>query len=155
MTSKGSNPKSSSCCLEEPNPKAACQSVEEDTGIVSDVKRLCGSGAVGQSFEVCGELGNGGSPLGMGLGCRKLSEKSDCDSVTAPSKGDRALWLDELMGMTGLGFVKPGGGEGVSLFVICWELSPFPILRESEGLSIGLCSAVTLFLFLSTVPVDN
>jgi len=82
------------------------------------VKRLCGSGAVGQSFEVCGELGNGGSPLGMGLGCRKLSEKSDCDSVTAPSKGDRALWLDELMGMTGLGFVKPGGGEGVSLFVI-------------------------------------
>lgn len=82
------------------------------------MKRLCGSGAVGQSFEVCGELGNGGSPLGMGLGCRKLSEKSDCDSVTAPSKGDRALWLDELMGMTGLGFVKPGGGEGVSLFVI-------------------------------------
>lgn len=91
VMSKGSNPKSSSCCLEEPNPKAACQSVEEDTGIVSDVKRLCGSGAVGQSFEVCGELGNGGSPLGMGFGCRKLSEKSDCDSVTAPSKGDRAL----------------------------------------------------------------
>lgn len=58
---------------------------------VPDVKRLCGSGAVGQSFEVCGELGNGGSPLGMGFGCRKLSEKSDCDSVTAPSKGDRAL----------------------------------------------------------------
>lgn len=58
---------------------------------IPDVKRLCGSGAVGQSFEVCGELGNGGSPLGMGLGCRKLSEKSDCDSVTAPSKGDRAL----------------------------------------------------------------
>lgn len=85
---------------------------------VPDVKRLCGSGAVGQSLEVCGELGNGGSPLGMGLGCRKLSEKSDCDSVTAPSKGDRVLWLDELMGITGLGFVKPGGGEGVSLFVI-------------------------------------
>lgn len=35
VMSKGSNPKSSSCCLEEPNPKAACQSVEEDTGIVS------------------------------------------------------------------------------------------------------------------------
>lgn len=36
MTSKGSKPRSSSCCLlDEPKPKAACQSVEEDTGIVS------------------------------------------------------------------------------------------------------------------------
>lgn len=36
VTSKGSKPKSSSCCLlDEPKPKAACQSVEEDTGIVS------------------------------------------------------------------------------------------------------------------------
>lgn len=35
VISKGSNPKSSSCCLEEPNPNAACQSVEEDTGMVS------------------------------------------------------------------------------------------------------------------------
>lgn len=88
---------------------------------IPDVKRLCGSGAIGQSVEVCGELGNGGSPLGIGLGCRKLSEKRDCDSVIAPSKGDRALWLDELMGMAGLDFDKPGGGEGVSLFVIYEE----------------------------------
>lgn len=35
MTSKGSKPKSSSGCLEEPKPNAACQSVEDDTGIVS------------------------------------------------------------------------------------------------------------------------
>lgn len=35
VISKGSNPKSSSCCLDEPNPNAACQSVEEDTGMVS------------------------------------------------------------------------------------------------------------------------
>lgn len=91
VISKGSNPKSSSCCLEEPKPNAACQSVEEETGIVSDVKRLCGSGAVGHSLDVCGELGNGGSPLGMGFGCRKLSENRDCDSVRASSNGDRAL----------------------------------------------------------------
>lgn len=58
---------------------------------VPDVKRLCGSGAVGQSLDVCGELGKGGSPLGIGLGWRKLSENNDCDSVTAPSKGERAL----------------------------------------------------------------
>lgn len=50
VTSNGSKPRSSSCCfVEEPKPKAACQSVEDDTGMVSDVKRLCGSGAVGQS----------------------------------------------------------------------------------------------------------
>lgn len=55
------------------------------------MKRLCGSGAVGQSLDVCGELGKGGSPLGIGLGWRKLSENNDCDSVTAPSKGDLAL----------------------------------------------------------------
>lgn len=36
VTSKGSKPRSSSCCLfEEPKPKAACQSVEDDTGMVS------------------------------------------------------------------------------------------------------------------------
>lgn len=73
---------------------------------------------MGQSLDVCGELGNGGSPLGIGLGCRKLSEKRDCDSVIAPSNGERALWLDELIGMTELDFDKPGGGDGVSLFDI-------------------------------------
>lgn len=36
MTSKGSKPRSSSCCLvEEPKPNAACQSVDDDTGMVS------------------------------------------------------------------------------------------------------------------------
>lgn len=39
MTSKGSNPKSSSGCLEEPKPNAACQSVDDDTGIVSVGKK--------------------------------------------------------------------------------------------------------------------
>lgn len=39
VTSKGSNPKSSSGCLEEPKPNAACQSVDEDTGIVSVRKK--------------------------------------------------------------------------------------------------------------------
>lgn len=37
VTSKRSKPKSSSGCLEEPKPNAACQSVEDDTGIVSIV----------------------------------------------------------------------------------------------------------------------
>lgn len=37
VMSNGSKPRSSSCCLEEPNPKAACQSVDEDTGIVSGI----------------------------------------------------------------------------------------------------------------------
>lgn len=40
VTSKGSKPKSSSGCLEEPKPNAACQSVEDDTGIVSDGKKI-------------------------------------------------------------------------------------------------------------------
>ena len=39
VTSKGSKPKSSSGCLEEPKPNAACQSVEDDTGIVSGGKK--------------------------------------------------------------------------------------------------------------------
>lgn len=39
MTSKGSNPKSSSGCLEEPKPNAACQSVDDETGIVSVGKK--------------------------------------------------------------------------------------------------------------------
>lgn len=40
VTSKGSKPKSSSGCLEEPKPNAACQSVEDDTGIVSVGKTI-------------------------------------------------------------------------------------------------------------------
>lgn len=82
VTSNGSKPRSSSCCCclaEEPKPKAACQSVDEDTGMVSEVKRLWGSGVMGQSEPPCGELGKEGRLLGMGFGCLKLllSEKSD------------------------------------------------------------------------------
>lgn len=140
MTSKGSKPRSSSCCLlDEPKPKAACQSVEEDTGIVSDVKRLCGSGVIGQSELPRGELGKGGSPAGRGFGCLKLllSEKSDWDSAAAPSKGDRAVRSETLMGTTKLDFVKPGG-EGESLVGICGKVSPFTKLMDSGGLSLGL-----------------
>lgn len=126
--------------LDEPNPKAACQSVEEDTGIVSDVKRLCGSGVMGQSELPRGELGKGDRPAGSGLGCLKLllSEKSDWDSAAAPSKGERAVRSDMLMGTTRLGLVKPGGGEGESLVGICCKVSPFTKPIDSGGLSLGL-----------------
>lgn len=84
---------------------------------VPDVKRLCGSGVMGQSELPRGEVGKGGRPAGRGLGCLKLllSEKSDWDSAAAPSKGERAVRSDTLMGTTRLGLVKPGGGEGESL----------------------------------------
>lgn len=84
---------------------------------VPDVKRLCGSGVMGQSELPRGEVGKGGRPAGRGLGCLKLllSEKSDWDSADAPSKGERAVRSDTLMGTTRLGLVKPGGGEGESL----------------------------------------
>jgi len=86
------------------------------------VKRLCGSGVMGQSELAREELGKGGRPEGRGLGCLKLllSEKSDWDSAAAPSKGERAVRSDKLMGTTRLGLVKPGGGEGESLVGI-WE----------------------------------
>lgn len=72
---------------------------------------------MGQSELPRGELGKGGRPAGRGLGCLKLllSEKSDWDSAAAPSKGERAVRSDTLMGTTKLGLVKPGGGEGESL----------------------------------------
>lgn len=81
------------------------------------MKRLCGSGVIGQSELPRGELGKGGRPAGRGFGCLKLllSEKSDWDSAAAPSKGERAVMSDMLMGTTRLGLVKPGGGEGESL----------------------------------------
>lgn len=84
---------------------------------VPDVKRLCGSGVMGQSELPRGEVGKGGRPAGRGFGCLKLllSEKSDWDSAAAPSKGERAVRSDTLMGTTRLGLVKPGGGEGESL----------------------------------------
>lgn len=88
-----------------------------------DVKRLCGSGVMGQSEPPRGELGKGVRPLGRGLGCLKLllSEKSDWDSAAAPSKGERAARSDILMGTTRLGLVRPGGGEGESLLGIWME----------------------------------
>ena len=66
------------------------------------MKRLCGSGAVGQSVLLCGELGKPGRLLGMGLGCLKLllSENSDCDSAAAPSKGERTVKPETLIGTT-------------------------------------------------------
>lgn len=81
------------------------------------MKRLCGSGVMGQSELPRGEVGKGGRPAGRGLGCLKLllSEKSDWDSAAAPSKGERAVRSDTLMGTTRLGLVKPGGGDGESL----------------------------------------
>lgn len=50
----------------------------------------------------------------MGLGCRKLllSEKSDCDSAAAPSKGDRTVSPATQIGTTRDGLVRPGGGDG-------------------------------------------
>lgn len=84
---------------------------------VPDVNKLCGSGVIGQSELPLGELGKGGRPAGRGLGCLKLllSEKSDWDSAAAPSKGERAVRSDTLMGTTRFGLVKPGGGDGESL----------------------------------------
>lgn len=84
---------------------------------VPEVKRLCGSGVMGQSELPRGEVGKGGSPAGRGLGCLKLllSENRDWDSAAAPSKGERAVRSDTLTGTTRLGLVKPGGGEGESL----------------------------------------
>lgn len=81
------------------------------------MKRLCGSGVMGQSELLRGEVGKGGSPAGRGLGCLKLllSENRDCDSAAAPSKGERAVRSETLMGTTRLGLVNPGGGEGESL----------------------------------------
>lgn len=53
MTSKGSKPRSSSCCLlDEPKPNAACQSVEEDTGIVSVGRKKKKKGEVTTSVQI-------------------------------------------------------------------------------------------------------
>lgn len=95
------------------------------------MKRLCGSGVMGQSELLRGEGGKGGSPAGRGLGCLKLllSEKRDWDSAAAPSKGERAVRSETLMGTTRLGLVKPGGGEGESLGGI-WQREN--ILRPDE-----------------------
>lgn len=82
-----------------------------------EVKRLCGSGAVGQSAWLWGELGKPLRPLGSGLGCLKLllSENRDWDSAGAASNGERAVWPGTLMGSSRLGLLRPGGGDGDSL----------------------------------------
>lgn len=82
-----------------------------------EVKRLCGSGAVGQSVLLCGEIGKLLSPLRSGFGCLKLllSENSDWDSAAAASKGERTMWPVTLLGTTRLGLLRPGGGDGESL----------------------------------------
>lgn len=83
-----------------------------------EVKRLCGSGAVGQSELLCGGVGKLHRPLGRGFGCLKLllSENSDWDSlaVAVTSNRERAEWPVTLMGTTRLGLLRPGGGDGKS-----------------------------------------
>lgn len=115
----------------KPKPNKKAQTISHlkqtrcfsDIAVVPDVKRLCGSGVMGQSELPRGEVGKGGRPAGRGLGCLKLllSEKSDWDSAAAPSKGERAVMSDTLMGTTRLGLVRPGGGEGESLVGIWTE----------------------------------
>lgn len=136
------------------------------------MKRLCGSGVMGQSELLRGEVGKGGSPAGRGLGCLKLllSENRDWDSAAAPSKGERAVRSETLMGTTRLGLVKPGGGEGESLGGIwqrekvlrphedtqtthpriftCFKVSPFTIPIASVGLSLGLQTHKPHFRYL-------
>lgn len=82
-----------------------------------EVKRLCGSGAVGQSALLWGELGKPLSPLGSGFGCLKLllSENSDWDSAAVALNGERTVWPMTLTGTTRLGLLSPGGGDGESL----------------------------------------
>ena len=129
------------------------------------MKRLCGSGVMGQSELPRGELGKGGRPAGRGLGCLKLllSEKSDWDSAAAPSKGERAVRSDTLMGTTRLGLVKPGGGEGESLVGIWrhrerggrWSLLDlihlYLYVTEIKQLRLFTCCKVSPF----TIPIDS
>ena len=77
------------------------------------MRRLCGSGAVGQSALLCVEPGKLLSPPGSGLGCLKLllSENRDWDSAAAASNGERAECPETVMGTTRLGLLKPGGGD--------------------------------------------
>lgn len=101
-----------------------------------DVNRLCGSGAVGQSVLLCVELGKPETLLllGMGFGCLKLllSENSDCDSVPAPSKGDRTVKPATLAGATIHGWATPGGGDGESLQGIWVEIQT-RVCVKSDG----------------------
>lgn len=75
---------------------------------------------------LCVELGKPETLLllGMGFGCLKLllSENSDCDSVPAPSKGDRTVKPATLAGATIHGWATPGGGDGESLQGIWVEI---------------------------------
>lgn len=77
VTSKGSKPRSSSCCLlDEPKPNAACQSVEEDTGIVS-----VGGGKKGEVTP---------SVFDMGMFASVFVIDSVCKCCTG---GEKALWF--------------------------------------------------------------
>lgn len=67
-----------------------------------------------------------------------MSEKSDCDSAAAPSKGDRTVSPATQIGTTRDGLDRPGGGDGESLPEICCDVSPLLIPMESEGLLFGL-----------------
>lgn len=117
------------------------------------MKRLCGSGVMGQSELLRGELGKGGRPAGRGLGCLKLllSEKSDWDSAAAPSKGERAVRSDTLIGTTKLGLVKPGGGEGESLMGI-WKKREG---REEGKPLVRLSSSALIHLHLHATEIKH
>lgn len=98
---------------------------------------------MGQSEPLRGEGGKGGSPAGRGLGCLKLllSENRDWDSAAAPSKGERAVRSETLMGTTRLGLVRPGGGEGESLGGI-WKRGCF---KTTSGLMYNALYNMYLF----------
>lgn len=94
---------------------------------------------MGQSVLFCVELGKPGTLLllGMGFGCLKLllSENSDCDSVPAPSKGDRTVKPATFAGTTRHGLARPGGGDGESLQGIWVErkcVKPTKIIKEGK-----------------------
>lgn len=67
-----------------------------------------------------------------------MSEKSDCDSAAAPSKGDRTVIPATQIGTTRDGLLKPGGGDGESLPEISCDVSPLLKPMKSEDLLLGL-----------------
>lgn len=104
MTSNGSKPRSSSCCLlDEPKPNAACQSVEEDTGIVS----VGGKGKKGEATP---------SVFDMRMFASVFVIVSACKCCTG---GEKALWFRSHRPVRtaagGGGKGRQPGGEGVRM----------------------------------------
>ena len=132
-------------------PNAGLQKPRGQRAGSPEAKRLCGSGVMGQSALLRGELGKGGRPAGRGLGWRKLllSEKSDWDSAAAPSKGERAAMSATLTGTTRPGLDRPGGGDGESLHAI-WDgrRGRWEEVQESKGVLFVTHSYRMFFLCL-------